>query len=1346
MFYPAGGDPTTLDVLAGITTGDYDCLTDKGPLINLYFEEHEVKKQYLCVIVLQDHLSAQYLSSQKEMLNDNDIGFYRFKENSFIRVMSKEPIDGDLPFMEFGSSHSTYNVYQADQAISVELDAIAMTNYLFALQDGVYRDAIDIVQSMVIQSEDRDPQEIVNYASILSLPDVYQNRMNDNLLLQKSCEKGSKFRAVISVNGQPCDSVDGGHVNAGVGASYTSHNDASNKVGNFSNVNQYSHQDFMRIHTMGIQGSTDVTSKAILPKKNLSLRHGYANNDWFNLKGHFYNEGNTQAFTTPKVGSKIEFGGECHSHIQPPGSQVNGLEHLVERSSNSSGIHRVFISLRSFLPFRNKLKLRMEELPDSKVHKNEEQIYSNIIDHVSGKVHVQGQGHRVRNHSKSLMSKPTLSRGKTKEARKKKKKKPVGKKLQSALFKNGSCTECCLPHRDRVISMPNPSKHINEIAQHIAVAKCAYDNDSTLGVTCVENVKGRKVEIVTLNGPRVKTTPNSGKFTLCQPWIHQEPDLYHNTGVTANKHHKDIINPDNPQTLILYSPSKNHSSLLKNINILMNEKNESLQNMMVRGTGGALNFAGALPRSIAQETKSDATCELSTHANINCRQCKALQENCIRRRCMDVFYEKRYLGVFFIRKQWLGSMDSFEEAKEELEKFSQLLTMLNKMDPVTFPSRDVNRDMRNELNAMLAVSFWYELEPVFPDHHKKWTSEEDIPWNYITMNANRDFQVPHYECNRKVLGDIVGIGATSPLFADINTLLDYSRCMRDHNFFTKAARARLNWESERKEKMPAGVLILEPSVKQKITKDAVFGAMLHVAAATLIKATTPSLVKFTNDEATLSTCTLVLSKEVNITPEDLTGKHNLKNTIAKPVHPDNLMREVVAYICQVATKSFEDDLDELNDENEFINRNGGLYFCSNEGLVKAFQCIHITVTNTCHWVNLATDDSGSISGVTPDSVESFLDKVDSLQWQATFVHKLFRSCIKTKAEYTTFFKELASNIDVLKVVVMLSNNNYDKDRRKCSRRLIRVFFRLGLNIDEFQAHVIMRSIEMCMHEPFGEVNHIEGGSGSKDAAKLLGKDWDTSTNVSDIAKGLLEYLNKRVWNNDELVVLGLKWNESLNCLQHRSGIGKKLDISDLEHTLCCIFKLYKNTGASRNQSETIQFGDERFFPIKLPKLNAAEQTFMNHLTQDRRNVILSYLALLKNEQYMHSCLDEIFRIDLKQKSSPRKTHKQPRTLLEDEDEPQQVVKRARKGGDSRASAASTQEEGVANAVYEVLPLCTPIIKVFYIVEEGNNVPCNGTVNKWNPTSRLYNVKFDDGDEVEIPYEEMHTSNDITIGS
>lgn len=83
MFYPAGGDPTTLDVLAGITTGDYDCLTDKGPLINLYFEEHEVKKQYLCVIVLQDHLSAQYLSSQKEMLNDNDIGFYRFKENSF---------------------------------------------------------------------------------------------------------------------------------------------------------------------------------------------------------------------------------------------------------------------------------------------------------------------------------------------------------------------------------------------------------------------------------------------------------------------------------------------------------------------------------------------------------------------------------------------------------------------------------------------------------------------------------------------------------------------------------------------------------------------------------------------------------------------------------------------------------------------------------------------------------------------------------------------------------------------------------------------------------------------------------------------------------------------------------------------------------------------------------------------------------------------------------------------------------------------------------------------------------------------------------------------------------------
>ena len=75
------------------------------------------------------------------------------------------------------------------------------------------------------------------------------------------------------------------------------------------------------------------------------------------------------------------------------------------------------------------------------------------------------------------------------------------------------------------------------------------------------------------------------------------------------------------------------------------------------------------------------------------------------------------------------------------------------------------------------------------------------------------------------------------------------------------------------------------------------------------------------------------------------------------------------------------------------------------------------------------------------------------------------------------------------------------------------------------------------------------------------------------------------------------------------------------------------------------------------------------------------------------------------------TPKQPRTLQKDEHQP--VLKRAKKDGDSGASAASTQKEGVTNDVRKVFPKDTRFTKEFYIMEEGEkegeNVPCDGTV-------------------------------------
>ena len=148
-FYP-GGKPVTLDVLAGVTEEDDQTLIGKGPQINLYLEEHEAHGQILCVVVLQDHLSKNYFEIQRRSLNGDETAFYNYKNNSFVRVMSEEPTEGDLPYMEFGASDTTYTLYEADKATSVETDVIRMTNYLFAILDEVLRDAIDIVQSILL--------------------------------------------------------------------------------------------------------------------------------------------------------------------------------------------------------------------------------------------------------------------------------------------------------------------------------------------------------------------------------------------------------------------------------------------------------------------------------------------------------------------------------------------------------------------------------------------------------------------------------------------------------------------------------------------------------------------------------------------------------------------------------------------------------------------------------------------------------------------------------------------------------------------------------------------------------------------------------------------------------------------------------------------------------------------------------------------------------------------------------------------------------------------------------------------------------------------------------------------
>ena len=66
---------------------------------------------------------------------------------------------------------------------------------------------------------------------------------------------------------------------------------------------------------------------------------------------------------------------------------------------------------------------------------------------------------------------------------------------------------------------------------------------------------------------------------------------------------------------------------------------------------------------------------------------------------------------------------------------------------------------------------------------------------------------------------------------------------------------------------------------------------------------------------------------------------------------------------------------------------------------------------------------------------------------------------------------------------------------------------------------------------------------------------------------------------DDILVLGLQWLETFDCLVHKYGIGKKFDACDAEHMLCMIYSMHQYTLPSRNLRWSVKLDSEKYFPI-----------------------------------------------------------------------------------------------------------------------------------------------------------------------
>ena len=129
------------------------------------------------------------------------------------------------------------------------------------------------------------------------------------------------------------------------------------------------------------------------------------------------------------------------------------------------------------------------------------------------------------------------------------------------------------------------------------------------------------------------------------------------------------------------------------------------------------------------------------------------------------------------------------------------------------------------------------------------------------------------------------------------------------------------------------------------------------------------------------------------------------------------------------------------------------------------------------------------------------------EWSKRVLHHNFRSMVENARDLIAILIYFSSDRGTLfREVVRNGRDN----RSHIESLLLGIFNSTGyVSFGEFQIHVIMKTIESCIHEPFGEVSHPHCGHGSNDIANICIK------NFGWVDGELIERKGKIGWRSKE---------------------------------------------------------------------------------------------------------------------------------------------------------------------------------------------------------------------------------------
>eukprot|EP00984_Skeletonema_dohrnii_P019284 scaffold9184_cov72-Skeletonema_dohrnii-CCMP3373.AAC.1 len=1200
-----------LDCVAGIIDADTLDTTKITPAVQLHIQKHPQNEHHnVNVMTFSNYLTKKF--SEKSLSEIDNAKFYDYGGRKFLRVATQKPEDDETanefqkrhPGVTFGNANSTIRVFESDASggmTSSEEQFLIVSQVFFEL---LWQAKHFLIEFALVPTLHRT-------VGMVKAAEAEQHAQTQTQPETQPLLDTQTQTAVHIHRNFPDSTV----TLLSEGNSYSLHSDTDPfKPENWGPSRP---KESMTIFTHSLIALADATNEqdnqreALVNTKVATIVHGTSETEPCEYLGCF--SSSDESWRKAENDSDINLIGASHGHMQFSGSQGSMCHKIAPTESfkimkQSRRLARVVMSHRSL---RNTINHRDIEfakrdanLLNNSLQAHRFQKYTNCLSNVLGNGTpieiVENQGVTTTTDSNSAAAADSASAPTATV----KTKKHVFHSMLNKL-KNGTIYPPEEINRKRIIGLP-PSVSEEKIATNAVTAFKLTALGITLSFT---SEKSKRQQIV---GPLVEEDAD-GSVYLKKPGTITNPNHLDNFfDIRSNSHHDDVF--DGVNTFHFRRPGKNGSGLTQNVHTVLTGKGK-LVGFWAGCYGGAASLAGVYPPDISliSTDKYVPTHLVSPGQKVSSTGMMQLFQLVEGQVVCNVFFNGLYVGPFFAKEFHCQSL-SPEDIRAEKDS---MLVWLKKIrdefedlsNKIKLGSADSDA-MDRELQTLSSSAVTLLFVPLIPDFLEKWKKSSRVRWDVLQISQD-DIVRPKIYLPKEGVKDYYG---STKLYNGWQSVLNFGQSswlpMLEETKLVEMGQTlqeKVNrhdpildetqtiWNPIEQRVMEVTGREISDGIQKEIaeiengedhhleshsnsTREYQWDDFLHclffAAASALFRSRkcvskdelgimNPPRMLLDDWGCELDTATNVKTYENNL------QESSLKIFILRGIHASTFSpdKDPVAALVSIATGCFSEDVGGWRSDGSPKARNGKDFVLDQRNQILVweifFKATICTFFQPSFLIQLYVQIHSKLEIMSGDhrllvpspqqaaEVKAFIMELQKFKWvKSRCIHPIFVDSFSEMSTLCTFINLLVEKgLDIFQSAAI-------KGGRREAVKYLRQRFEsdLSLALTPFQASVIIRSIEICIHDPLGPPDNILLGYGSNIGAKCFTTVFDCD--AQEVPSKIVERLNRMAKEKkdqrtlDYFSVLGLMFEASSDCLVHKLGLQKKFNEVDVEHALC----------------------------------------------------------------------------------------------------------------------------------------------------------------------------------------------------